>query len=150
MVGAYAQERSALLVLDTTGVVRDTLLKSDTTYLDCPQWSPRGDEILFTVFHGSGASGWERPAFHSNLAVLSLRQRTVRQITSDNGLTNYGRWSSDGQWIVYQSDRHASPTTDPANVGQMLQNLEIYVIRRDGTRIQRLTTNAYFDAHPSW
>lgn len=150
VVSAYANARSALLVLDTSGAVLDTLLQSDTTYLDCPQWSPRGDEILFTVFHGSGLSGWERFATRSSLAVVSLRERTVRQVTGGVGLTNYGRWSSDGEWIVFQSDRHAAPTTDPTRAGQMLQNLEIYSIRRDGTGLRRLTSNTYFDAHPSW
>lgn len=150
VVSAYTHSRSSLLVLDTGGVVLDTLLQSDTTYLDCPQWSPRGDEILFTVFHGSGLSGWERFGPHSNLAVFSVRDRAVRHVTRGFGLTNYGRWSSDGEWIVFQSDRHATPTTDPSGVGQMLQNLEIYVVRRDGTRLRRLTSNTYFDAHPSW
>jgi Tol biopolymer transport system component len=150
VVGAYTRSRSALLVLDTAGLVLDTLIKSDTVYLDCPQWSPREQEILLTVFHGSGLSGWERPAFHSNLAVLSLEQRTVRQLTHHAGLTNYGRWSSDGQWVVFQSDRSAPPTTDAAHVGRMLQNLEIYILRRDGAGLRRVTTNTYFDAHPSW
>ena len=150
VVASYARARSALLVLDTTGAILDTLLQSDTTYLDCPQWSPRGRQILFTVFHGSGVSGWERPAFHSNLAVISIQERRVQQLTQGAGLTNYGRWSPDGAWIVFQSDRAATPTTDPARAAQMLQNLEIYVMRRDGTELRRLTTNTHFDAHPSW
>ena len=150
VVGAYREATSALLILDTLGVVRDTLLHSDSTYLDCPQWSPRGDEVLFTVVHGGGQSGWERPAFHSNLAIVSLSSRTVVQITHDRGLTNYGRWARDGDWIVFQSDRHAAPTTEPERVRQMLQNLEIWIIRQDGTGLRRLTSNAHFDAHPSW
>ncbi len=28
--------------------------------------------------------------------------------------------------------------------------LEIWVIRRDGSGLRRLTTNTYFDEHPSW
>jgi len=150
VVAAYTEATSALVVLDTLGVVRDTLVRSDTTYLDCPQWSPHGDQVLFTVLHGGGRSGWERAAFHSNLAIVSLSSRAVVQLTSDRGLTNYGRWARDGEWIVFQSDRHAAPTTDAAHVGQMLQNLEVWIIRRDGTGLRRLTTNTYFDAHPSW
>lgn len=150
VVAAYHEARSALVILDTLGVVRDTLVHSDSTYLDCPQWSPRGTEVLYTVFHDGGRSGWERPAFHSNLAIVSVSSRAVVQLTRDRGLTNYGRWARDGDWIVFQSDRHAAPTTEPARVGQMLQNLEIWIIRRDGTGLRRLTTNTYFDAHPSW
>jgi Tol biopolymer transport system component len=150
VVAAYREGRSALVVIDAEGAVLDTLLRSDSTYLDCPQWSPRGNDVLFTVFHGSGLSGWERPAFHSNLAVLDLTTREVRQLTSDRGLTNYGRWSRDGDWIVYQSDRLSPPTVDEAHAPEMLQHLEIFVMQRDGTGIRRLTHNAYFDAHPSW
>ena len=150
VVAAYREGRSALIVLDKEGITRDTLLRSDSTYLDCPQWSPSGTEVLFTVFHGSGLSGWERPAFHSNLAVVDLTTRRVRQLTRDRGLTNYGRWSRDGVWIVFQSDRASPPTLDEAGAPQMLQNLEVYVLRRDGTGIRRLTQNSYFDAHPSW
>jgi TolB protein len=150
VVAAYVNARSALVVLDTVGATVDTLLMSDSTYLDCPQWSPRGDAVLFTVFHGGGASGWDRPAFHSNLAVLSLRDRSVRQITEGAGLTNYGKWSPDGEWIVFQSDRASAPTTDAAGAGRMLQNLEIWVVRRDGSGLRRLTHNTHFDAHPNW
>ncbi len=150
VVASYAQARSALVVLDPRASVVDTILYSDTTYLDCPQWSPRNDAILFTVFHGGGQSGWTRPAFHSNLAVLELETRRVVWVTRDSGLTNYGRWARDGDWIVFQSDRHARPTRDESGASRMLQNLEIWIVRRDGHGLRRLTTNDYFDAHPSW
>jgi Tol biopolymer transport system component len=150
VVAAYRNGVSALLVLNRDGTLRDTLVRSDSTYLDCPQWSPRGKEILYTVFHGSGRSGWERPAFHSNLAVLSLDSRRIHQLTQDAGLTNYGRWSADGEWIVFQSDRASPPTTDASDAVRMLRALELYVIRRDGRGLRRLTRNTQFDAHPSW
>jgi TolB protein len=150
VVASYRQGRNALVIVDTLGRALDTIVQSDTTYLDCPQWSPREHEVLFTVFHGGGESGWVRPAFHSNLAIVSLSSRAVVQVTRDRGLTNYGRWARDGEWIVFQSDRHAPPTTSAANAGQMLQNLEIWIIRRDGDGARRLTTNTYFDSHPSW
>ena len=149
-VAAFGHARSALLVIDTLGFVRDTIVQSDTTFLDCPQWSPRGDELLFTIFHDRGRSGWERPAYHSNLAIVSLASRRVRTLTHDAGLTNYGRWARDGSWIVFQSDRHAAPATGQDGTRQNLQNLEIWVIRRDGTGLRRLTNNSFFDGHPSW
>ncbi|MDP1859257.1 MAG: hypothetical protein Q8K82_11320 [Gemmatimonadaceae bacterium] len=150
VVASYVRARSALVVLDLQGAVLDTIMRSDTTYLDCPQWSPRGDAILFTVFHGGGGSGWTRPAFHSNLAIVDLNSRHVAQLTRDAGVTNYGRWARDGDWIVFQSDRHAEPTRDESGVRTLLQNLEIWSVRRDGTGPRRLTTNSYYDAHPSW
>jgi len=139
-----------VLVVDTVGAIIDTLARSDTTYLDCPQWSPTRDEILLTVFHGGGESGWERPAYQSSLALLDSRSGQLRQIAEGPGLSNYGRWSSDGEWIVFQSDRQAQPTTAHDGLQQLYKNLEIYIVRRDGSELRRLTENDYFDAHPSW
>ena len=150
VVASYARAHSALLVMNDRGTVLDTLVRSDSTYLDCPQWSPTGATILFTVFHGDGRSGWERPAFHSNLAILSLASGKVTQLTHDSGLTNYGKWSRDGDWIVFQSDRHATPTQSEEGVAAMLQHLEIWIMKATGAGLRRLTDNDIFDAHPSW
>ena len=150
VVASYQNANSSLLVMNPRGKVLNTLIRSDSTYLDCPQWSPTGDAILFTIFHGGSLSGWERAAFHSNLAVLSLSSGKVTQITHDAGLTNYGKWSRDGGWIVFQSDRHAAPNRSEAGAAVMLQHLEIWTVRSTGTELRRLTTNDYFDAHPSW
>jgi Tol biopolymer transport system component len=149
-VGTYHDASSALLVVDTMGVALDTLVSSDTTYLDCPQWSPSRDEVLYTVFHGGGLNGWERLTSHGNLARVNVGSHEVWPVTSEAGLANYGRWSPDGEWIVFQSDRAFRPTTDPDSLVQMLLNLDIYAVRRDGTELIRLTENTYFDAHPGW
>lgn len=150
VVARYQAGKSAIVVIDTLGAVVDTLVRSDSTYLDCPQWSPSGDDIVFTVFHGGGQSGWERPAFHSNLAVTRLADRTLRMLTSDSGLTNYGRWSRDGRMVVFQSDRASPPAHVPSDVPRMLQNLEIWVVATDRSGLRRLTSNSHFDGHPSW
>jgi Tol biopolymer transport system component len=150
VVASYHGGQSAIIVVDTLGVTLDTVLRSDSTYLDCPQFSPDGDAILLTVFHGGGQSGWERPAFHSNLAVVRFDDRRLQMLTSDSGLTNYARWSRDGNMIVFQSDRASSPARAPSDAPRMLRNLEIWVVAKDGTGPRRLTTNSYFDAHPSW
>jgi Tol biopolymer transport system component len=149
-VAAYHDASSAILIMDTMGVTLDTLVVSDTTYLDCPQWSPSRDEVLYTVFHGGGESGWERLTSHGDLARVEVESHEVWPVTTGSGLANYGRWSPDGEWIVFQSDRGFSPTTDPDSLVQMLLNLDIYAVRRDGGGLIRLTENAYFDAHPAW
>jgi Tol biopolymer transport system component len=51
---------------------------------------------------------------------------------------------------VFQSDRQAQPTTAHDGLQQLYKNLEIYIVRRDGSELRRLTENDYFDAHPSW
>ena len=32
----------------------------------------------------------------------------------------------------------------------LLESVEVYIVRRDGTRLRRLTTNTWFAGHPSW
>ena len=45
-------------------------------------------------------------------------------------------WSHDGDWIVFSSLRH--------------NNSEIFIIRKDGNELKRLTNNQYQDEEPSW
>jgi Tol biopolymer transport system component len=84
------------------------------------------------------------------LALLDLQTLRFQAITDGHGLNNYGRWSRDGGWIVFQSNRYDRDLPDSTADSPRLETLEVYVVRRDGTGLQRLTTNTYFDGHPSW
>jgi Tol biopolymer transport system component len=113
------------------------------TYLDCPQWSPKGDAIVFTIDPRKGDI-WERwkrnplEPWRSDLAILDLRSGQLRVLVGDHGLNNYGHWSRDG------------PRIDSLPLGDRFRSLEIYIVRSDGSKLRRLTTNRYFDGHPSW
>jgi len=101
------------------------------------------------------ASGWlyeaRRRKYGSNLALLDLRTLRFRAITDGYGLNNYGRWSRDGRWIVFQGNRYDGELPDSTeDDSPRVETLEVYVVRADGTGLQRLTTNTYFDGHPSW
>ncbi len=147
--------RSALLLVEFSTGARSTLLESDSTLLDCPQWSPRRDEILFTVVHRCSAS-WsscDLRDIDTDLAILDLSTRRVTPVTRDRNMSNYGAWSRDGQWIVFQSDRHAPPgwgQTDTLGFVHRFDSLELYIVKPDGEALRRLTTNRTFDSHPSW
>jgi Tol biopolymer transport system component len=71
-------------------------------------------------------------------------------VTDDRGVNNYGRWSRDGRWIVFQSNRYLPEQPDSAGDSPGLERYEIYLVRRDGMGLRRLTRNAWFDGHPSW
>lgn len=45
-------------------------------------------------------------------------------------------WSLDSEWLAFTSNRDGNP--------------EIYIARRDGTEVKRLTYNDYGDYNPSW
>ena len=151
VVSANTSQQSALVEVSIHGETTKVLVASDSTILDCPQWSPDGRSILYTVGHG-GLEYLPRPDHEilMDLHILDLATGASRAITSGPGMNNYGRWARDSRWIVFQSDRHASPFTDTLALAHFLDSLEIYVIRADGSALRRITTNTYFDAHPSW
>jgi Tol biopolymer transport system component len=154
-VAAYRAGHSSILAVEVASGAAHTLLASDTSYLDCPQWSPKGDVIALTIDPQRGDI-WERwkrkplEPWRSDLAILDLRSGQLRVLVGDHGLNNYGHWSRDGRWIVFQSNRHAPPRIDSLPLGDRFRSLEIYIVRSDGSELRRLTTNEYFDGHPSW
>jgi Tol biopolymer transport system component len=146
---------SAILLVSPGANEQRVLMESDSTLLDCPQWSPRGDEILITVVHRCRAS-WSDCGFQridTDLHVLHLKSGEMTGVTHDRNMSNYGAWSPDGKWIVFQSDQHAPPDwglQDTLAAVHRFDSLEIYVVVPDGSDLRRLTTNQHFDAHPSW
>ena len=142
---------SRLVEVDLSTGIRTTRIHSDSTNLDCPQWSPDGRSILMTVFHG-GVDPLVIPPSRltADLQTLDLQRGRIRHVTRGPGLNNYGRWSRNSRWIVFQSDRHAAPGDDSVTTADRLANLELYLVRADGRRLRRLTENQYLDASPSW
>ena len=151
-VSAYRPGRSSIVAVAVESGAARTLLSSDTTFLDCPQWSPNGEAIALTIVSG-GTAIWEvdpLEAWRSHLGILDLKSGQLRLLVDGPGLNNYGHWSRNGHWIVFQSNRHAAPQIDSRPLRERFWSLEIYIVRPDGSDLRRLTTNGYFDGHPSW
>jgi len=152
VVSAYRAGRSAIRSVDVESGAAHALLTSDTTYLDCPQWSPKGDAIVVTIIPGN-TDMWKRDPlepWRTDLGILDLKSGRLTLLVGGPGLNNYGHWSRDGHWIVFQSNRHAAPRIDSLPLRDRFRSLEIYIVRADGSDLRRLTTNEYFDGHPSW
>ena len=147
-ISTYRNGRSEVQILTLATGGRRTVLAPDSAYAEFAQWSPRGDELLVTVYRGTQDLYAPTPReYGSNLALLDLRSGRFTAITDRQGLNNYGRWSRDGQWIVFQSNRYERTRSDSV---PLLESLEIYLVRRDGSGMRRLTSNTWFDGHPSW
>lgn len=81
-------------------------------------------------------------AFMSNDAKSEIyiadltKNGAITQITKNNFADRFPAFSPDGQWIAFHSDRDG--------------NVELYVMRPDGSEVKRITTNPATDATASW
>jgi TolB protein len=119
-----------------TKVVRQLIHGHETSISANASWSPFGDEIVFT----SDRFG------QLEILRMGLDGSNLRRLTqSPKGRT--GSWafaqSPDGSHIVFSSDRLGDSH-------EFRDNMEIYVIKADGSNLQRITSNQWMDAHPDW
>jgi len=80
-----------------------------------PAWSPDGRSLAFAQF--------DRGQRMSTLWVADARGRNPRQLT-EGPLDQTPAWSPDSDWVAY-----SAPSRDR-------NDLDIYVIKRDGTRVR--------------
>jgi TolB protein len=139
-----------------------------------PVWSPDGSQILFAVTRAGSTQLFVINADGSNLRQLTslsdLRgrsdwapdgktiatysgpswQREIILVGEDGSLlkqiTNGGNnlapnYSPDGGWIAFTSYRDNYRDNN---------GCEIYIMRADGSQVQRLTENSYCDWQPNW
>lgn len=101
-----------------------------------PAWSPDGSKIAF-----------DRTRIGNfDIYVMNADGSGIVQLTQDQGVDARPAWSPDGRSIVFHStrDRPRSATTDD------LRFLDLYIMAADGSNVRRLTSNRYFDGHPTW
>lgn len=101
-----------------------------------PAWSPDGTRIAFDRTRGE----------EFDILVMNSDGSNVVRLTHGSGIHARPAWSADGQLIAFHGSAHR-----PANAAaDDLRFFEIYSMRADGTRLNRLTSNSVFDGHPDW
>lgn len=99
--------------------------------------SPDGRTLAFVSSRSGQADIW----------LLDLATRGLRNLTNHPGGDFRPAWSPDGQWLAFSSDRDSR---HPRAGFTTVQSTEIYVVRRDGSQLRRLTTGDAFVGSPSW
>ena len=94
-----------------------------------PMWSPDGRRISFTSLRDN-AGGYE-------VFVMNDNGTGLVNVSNSAGTDAYASWSADGQSLAFLSERAGGLP-------------EIYVMKADGTNVERRTTNEFNDIMPDW
>ncbi|MGB0843311.1 MAG: Tol-Pal system beta propeller repeat protein TolB [Alphaproteobacteria bacterium] len=91
-----------------------------------PRFSPDGQSVILSL----ALEG------NTDIYVMNLQTRQVRQLTRDSAIDTSPSYSPDGKRIVFNSDRGGSQ--------------QIYVMNADGSGVQRISFGAGIYATPVW
>jgi Tol biopolymer transport system component len=91
-----------------------------------PVWSPHSDLIAFTSFRGGNTDIW----------VMDLSTRALRQLTHNRSDDYHPAWSRDGQYISFTSERNGNP--------------DIWIIPAEGGLPVQITNHPEVDDWSSW
>jgi len=167
-------QRQTLWIVDRAGgTPRELAVSSRGSSWD-PVWSPDGGQILFAADLAGGAqlfladaggsnvrqltdieglrgrSDWSPtgaflvtyvgPSWHREIVLLDLEGSILANPT-EGGNNLAPSFSPDGEWIAFTSYRDHY---------QDENGCEIYIMRKDGSDLRRLTNNDYCDWQPRW
>lgn len=118
----------SIYVMSSDGSNRMPLGQGQSGFLSPPAWSPDGSQIAFVSDRSGNADVW----------VMDVDGGNAVNLTNDEAKDHSPAWSPDGQWIAFASLRDTL-------------YWELYVMRPDGSDVQRLTWwEDASDLFPSW
>ena len=132
---AYDSNRSGGLVLwlmDADGGHQRSVTAGHGEY---PAWSPDGTRLAYA----GGA--------YYDIRVTGADGSGDRAITSTPAYDMGPAWSPDGQWIAYHTQADAWPDVVERGMGD---EMEIHLVRPDGSGDHRITDDEVEDSFPAW
>jgi len=97
-----------------------------------PQLAPDGSQVVCTVTTADAVAN----AYQTHLWIVPADGRAAWQLTSVPGKDTNPRWSPDGAWIAFISDRSGEK--------------QVWVIARDGGEARRLTSGTLAPTELAW
>lgn len=122
------------------------LLVTSHSMQDQVDFSPDGENIVFVSTHEGNSDIYLLP--FSPLDTLDISEAV--NLTNDPGGDFRPKFSNDGKFIAFSSDRGHDTKPDPRFVFAMQRFGDIYVMNADGTHTKRLTNSENWDGSPVW
>src|SRR5271168_4916626 len=94
-----------------------------------PEISPDGQRVVYEL----SRTNWEDNAFERDLWIVDTATGEGHQLTASKKSSTNAKWSPDGKWIAFLSDRPGQISGTPEGKKQL------YAISADGGEAQQLT-----------
>jgi TolB protein len=117
-----------------------TPLTDGLHYDNFPQWSPKGDVIMFTS---------DREDHDFDIYTIRPNGTGIKRLTKTVGNDAHSSWCAGGDWIVFSSGRKGFKDEMALYDGVPQPYGEIFAMRADGSDVRQLTDNKWEDSSAS-
>lgn len=138
----------------TCGWIHPNLKKAmwSSTHLD-PEWEKKQKQEYDSRKNPvKGKYSWSYDE-HYDIFESTLDGKNIKRLTKELGYDAEGSYSPDGNWIAFASNRTGYNTQLNPEDKELFEKdpssqMEIYIMKSDGTGLRRLTDNLGYDGGP--